>query len=352
VPLGIVCAAVGTMFVRIILSLRLRAKESHAVPGWLRPAIAGMLVGLTGVVVLMLTGHYGVFSVGYDDLSQVLNGRMIVPAVIALLLVGKFFSYIVATTANTSGGIFAPVLFIGGMLGAVVGLTGRYLGLYIGSDVVGAMALIGMGCFFASVIRCPLTSFMIVFEMTRNYTIMLPLMAGTIISYVFSVHWHPISLYDSMLVQDKITLKKMPAYQGEQDWHSLPVKAIMTFDVVAAKAEMNAERNLENIRLKGRVHHAYPILKADGALAGMVTHSELERLSGAKNATPLSEYAAKHPLVTVESETSISDVARILVTKDVLQAPVVSPSDKTRLLGFVTLHDIARQQNAIEEGGD
>jgi CIC family chloride channel protein len=352
IPLGILCAAIGTLFVRIILNLRNKGREHHGIPTWLRPALSGLIVGLIGVTILKLTNRDGVFSIGYGDLSDALNGNLLIPSVLLLLLAGKFFAYIVASAGNTSGGIFAPVLFIGGMAGALVGVAGLSANLYTSSNIVGALALIGMGGMFASVIRCPLTSFMIVFEMTHNYTIMLPLMAGNIIAYVLSVRWHPLSLYDSMLVQDKITLKKMPAYQGEQDWHNLPVKAIMTFDVMTLRGDRTARENLERIASVGRPHHAYPVLDENGFLYGMTTHGELEKFAADSPDLTLMSAIGKRHLVSLSSETSITDVARILVTEDVLQAPVVSPTDAKRILGIVTLHDIARQQNAIEEGLD
>jgi CIC family chloride channel protein len=349
IPIGIACAFIGTAFVKIILHLRVKAREQHKVPNWIRPAISGLFVGLIGVLILHLTGRDGVFSIGYGDLSDTLNGNILVPSVLILLLVGKFFAYISASAGNTSGGIFAPVLFIGGMAGALIGVSGLSLGLYDSHDIVGALALVGMGSMFASVIRCPLTSFMIVFELTHNYTIMLPLMTGNIIAYVLSVSWHPLSLYDSMLVQDKITLKRMPAYQGEQDWHNLPVKAIMTFDVITVRGDRSAAENLARIDETTRVHHAYPVIDSGGELRGMVTHGELEHMARQEGNPPLLQLIGHRRVVAISSETSIHDVARILVTEDVLQAPVVTPTEDKRMLGIVTLHDIARQQNAIEE---
>ena len=348
VPIGILCAVVGTFFVRAILALRLRARQTKAVRPWLRPMLAGALVGLIGVSVLNLTGRDGVFSIGYDDLSEALNGRLLLPAVLVLLLVGKLVSYLLNSAAGTSGGIFAPVLFFGGMLGALAGVAGQILGFGYGGNVVGALALIGMGGMFASVIRCPLTSFMIVFEMTHNYTIMLPLMVGNIVAYALSARWHPIGLYDSMLLQDGITLRKMPAYQGDQDWHNLPVKAIMTFDVATADASLSAAANLDRISRLYRRHHAYPVLGADGMLVAVVTHAELEALAKDGDERALGGILSARKLVSVSSEASISDVARILVLEDVLEAPVVPSDGERRLLGIVTLHDIARQQNAIE----
>jgi CIC family chloride channel protein len=348
IPLGIVCAALGTLFVRTLLALRQEVRHKSSIPAWLRPALAGLMIGLAGVMAFQLTGHYGVFSTGYADLALALNGRLLVPYIVLILLVGKCFAYVVAATAGTSGGIFAPVLFMGGMTGALVGLCGQML-FGCGNDVVGAVALMGMGALFASVIRCPLASFMIVFEMTHNYTIMLPLMAGNIIAYVLSVRWHPIGLYDSMLLQDRITIRHMPAYQGGQDWHNLPVKAIMTFDVVSVDGAAGAAESLAKIAGEGRSHHAYPVLDQSGTPSGMITHSELEKLKASGSADPVMRHVDRERLVSVSPETSISDVARVLVRSDVLQVPVVQQAGG-KLLGIVTLHDIARQQNAIEDG--
>jgi chloride channel protein, CIC family len=198
------------------------------------------------------------------------------------------------------------------------------------------------------VIRCPLTSILIIFEMTRNYSIILPLMAGNMIAYAISVRLRPVSVYSALLVQDGVSLKRMPSYRGERDWRNLPVSTIMTHDVVVLNAG-----TLTSTAVQGTVsvkrHHAYPVLDEQGLLVGIITRHELVDAAQADEATTVGQLLAEKRLVTVQPETSIREAARILVLGEVEQAPVVSRSDPTRLLGIVTLHDIARQQNAIEE---
>jgi len=262
------------------------------------------------------------------------------------LLIGKFVATIFAYASGGSGGLFAPALFIGGILGAILGVLGQGIIGY-DNDVVGALALLGMGAFFAAVIRCPMTSFMIIFEMTQNYTLMLPLMMGNMLAYLLASKWQPVALYDSLLLQDNISLKKMPAYMGEQDWRNLPVQTIMTFDCVKVRSHENPMQSLE--RIKGFKHHAYPVVIGEKKLLGMITHHELEDYARDNCQKSIHEIIGEQKLVTVYPEQSIRDVAKTLVLEDVLQAPVVSPTRPEKLLGLVTLHDIARQQNAIEE---
>lgn len=214
-----------------------------------------------------------------------------------------------------------------------------------------ACALLGTGAFFAAVIRCPLTSVLIIFEMTHNYSLILPLMIGNFLAYMISVKLRAIPIYDALLLQDGISLKKLPAYQGQQDWRNLPISTIMTHDCRTARGSLNAQDNLDAIKEDGHQHHGYPVIgDADSqALIGMVMHHELEELVAECNEAPLSEFLAEQKTIAIHPDDSIRDAANTLVIKDVLQAPVVSRKDASRLLGIVTLHDIARQQNAIEE---
>lgn len=345
-PLGVLAAVCGHGFVRSVLFLRERIRQHRLLPLWLRPALGGLAVGISGTAVLYFTGHLGVFGIGYADLSATLNGQMTGLAVLLALFIGKAFATIAAYACGASGGLFAPSLFLGGMLGGIVGLLGAMLFPW-DSHIVGAVSLLGMGAFFAAVIRCPLTSFMIIFEMTRNYTLMLPLMIGNGLAYLLAARWQPVALYDALLLQDKISLRKMPSYSGEQDWRNLPVQSIMTFDVVSLPAHLNPATALT--ALDGHRHHAYPVLDHEGLLLRMITHHELEELARSGEKNTLRELPLKRRLVTLQANASIRDAAKTLVIEDVMQAPVVSSTQARKLLGIVTLHDIARQQNAIDE---
>jgi CIC family chloride channel protein len=348
--LGPVAGLLGHGFTSILLLLREQFKQWQNFPTWAKPALGGLSVGLLGVTVWHFSaGHNGVFSIGYADLNAALNGGL-TWKVLLLLLVGKFAATAICYASGTSGGIFAPVLFIGSMLGGLFGvLAVNTFGL--DPSVAAAAALLGTGAFFAAVIRCPLTSVLIIFEMTQNYSLILPLMIGNFLAYIISVKLRQIPIYDALLLQDGISLKKLPAYRGEQDWRNLPISTIMTHDSRTVLGSLNAEQNLERIKEDGHKHHGYPVVKSetDAELLGVITHHELEEQVAAGSTSLISEWIVGHTIIGIYPDSSIRDVANTLVIKDVLQAPVISRKDTTKLLGIVTLHDIARQQNAIEE---
>lgn len=348
------CAGLlGHVFTSLLLYLRARFKQWKRMPPYLQPALGGLAVGLIGATVWQFSnGHHGVFSIGYADLNSALNGQLLWQALL-LLLIGKFLATAVCYASGASGGIFAPVLFIGSMLGGLLGvLMVRFFDLDPG--IAAATALLGTGAFFAAVIRCPLTSILIIFEMTHNYSLILPLMIGNLIAYLIASKLRSIPIYDALLLQDGVSLKKMPAYRGDRDWRNLPISTIMTHDCLSVFGERNAPANLQRIANKGQKHHGYPVVSEHNPLEllGMVTHHELDELQKNGDSNDLNEWLQGRGIIRVYPDDSIRDVANQLVIKDVLQAPVVSRKNPTKLLGIVTLHDIARQQNAIEDNLD
>jgi CIC family chloride channel protein len=348
--LGPAAALLGHLFTKMLLSMRNLFKQSSKFPDWARPALGGLSVGLLGVTVWQFSGgHHGVFSIGYSDLNAALNGHLMWQALL-LLLIGKLLATAICYASGASGGIFAPVLFIGSMLGGLFGvLMVQFLG--VDHSVAAATALLGTGAFFAAVIRCPLTSILIIFEMTQNYSLILPLMIGNLLAYLISSKLSSIPIYDALLLQDGISLKKLPAYRGDRDWKNLPVSTIMTHDCRCAFSELNAAENIEYILKEGHKHHGYPIVssKNQQELLGVITHHELQELQAAADPRSMQEWAEGHNIIEIHPDDSIRTAANTLVVRDVMQAPVVSRKNPRKLLGFVTLHDIARQQNAIED---
>lgn len=348
--IGPAAGLLGYLFTEMLLFLRARFKQWKNMPNWAKPAFGGLSVGLIGVTVFYLSGgHLGIFSIGYADLNAALNGQLVWFALL-FMLIGKFLATTICYASGGSGGIFAPVIFIGSMLG---GLFGEMLVHFFGFDTsVGAgAALLGTGAFFAAVIRCPMTSVIIIFEMTTNYSLILPLMVGNFLAYVISLKLCPVPIYDALLLQDGVSLKKLPSYRNKQDWRNLPVSTIMTHECQTVICSLSAKENLDRIQNGGNPHHAYPIVAELYSLdlRGIITHSELEKLAASKSCQDINQWLEDRKLVTIYPDESIRDAANTLVVRDVLQAPVVSRKNPDRLLGIVTLHDIARQQNAIEE---
>jgi len=355
IPLGLSSAFLGHLFVMGVLWLRARFLAWKQVPTWAKPALGGLMVGLLGTSVYLLTrtsaegGFDGIFSIGYNNLDDALNGRLLWWGFL-LLFIGKFVASIISYAAGASGGLFSPVLFCGAMLG---GLWGALLiGIFpdVPSGTIGACALLGMGTFFAAAIRCPITSILIIFEMTQNYSLILPLMTGNMLAYFLSAQLKAVPLYDALLLQDRVTLRRMPSYQGAQDYQNLPISTIMTHETQTVLGHLNAAANLAAITPDHK-HRAYPILNEAGELGGIIMHMELEMLAKESPEKPVAEWAKEtnQRLVTVTPGTSIREVAQKLVLADVEQAPVVSQNDPKKLLGFVTLHDVARQQNYITD---
>jgi len=347
--MGPTAGLIGHLFTQSLLKLRAHFKQWQTIPNWAKPALGGLSVGLMGVTVYHFSGgNLGVFSIGYTDLNAALNGNL-TWTVILLLLVGKLVATTVCYASGSSGGIFAPVIFIGSMIGGLFGVVLVRFGAE--PSVAAGAALLGTGAFFAAVIRCPLTSVIIIFEMTANYSLILPLMIGNFLAHLISAKLSPIPIYDALLLQDGISLKKLPAYRGEQDWRNLPVSTIMTHDSRTVSGTLDAQRNLARIEDGGHQHHAYPVVTDlnSQVLLGMITHHELEEMTAANDVQTISQWIDGHKIIEIYPDTSIRDAANTLVIKDVLQAPIVSRNDPTKLLGIVTLHDIARQQNAIEE---
>ena len=196
--IGLLAAVSGQTFLSLLLKWRSYFK-SWSMPLWLKPGFGGLAVGIIGTAVLWFSGtaNTGVFGTGYEDLSAVLKGSLILK-VLLLLFVGKFLASLIAFSMGGSGGLFGPVLCIGGLLGGIIGAL--FKGYFdLDHSFVGAAALLGMGAFFAAVIRCPLTSVLIPFEMTLNYSLILPLMVANVVAYYLAARWRPVPIYNALL---------------------------------------------------------------------------------------------------------------------------------------------------------
>jgi len=356
-PLGVGAGLIGHLFVRSTLGFRGFFKTRRWLPMWIRPATGGLSCGILGLSAYFLTREMGdaqnsVFSIGYDSLEAVFENRLTVQ-IIVVLLVMKFLAVVLNYATGGSGGLFSPTLFIGGMLGALVGAglaNIQHLGNWIpafptDTKVIGGCVLLGMGAMFAAVVRCPFTSLIIIFEMTGNYSLILPLMAGNMLAWQIARRLQPVSIYNALLLQDGVTLRKLPAYRGAQDYRKLPVQSIMTHEVFTLLKDETLASALKRISNEQGRYHAYPVVDDEGRLAGVITRHEL---SESPETTTVGELIVDQQMLSVTTDTSIRDAANRMIARDFQQVPVVSPVDSKKLIGWLTLNDIARQQNAVE----
>ncbi len=202
--LGFLAAIVSVTFTDSLLWLRARFKAFTALPKWAHPALGGLATGALAVVGLQLFHLNGIAGDPYKTLELALTGTM--PVVFMILFcVLKLLATVCSYSSGGSGGIFAPSLFMGAMLGGAVG----YLDVTIfhhSTDAIGAFAVVGMGAVFAGIVRAPMTSILIVFEMTGGYGLVLPLMIANMSAFALARYWRPVAVYEALLAQDGIHL--------------------------------------------------------------------------------------------------------------------------------------------------
>lgn len=333
--LGLLAGLAAVAFNVGLLRLRAFFRKQRKVPQWATPGVGGLILGAIGLTALLLTGSASVFGVGYELLSVELQGGL--PLKLLLMLaVFKLAATVVSYSSGSSGGIFGPSLYVGGMLGGAVGLLTQFA---LGNPMIhpGAFALVGMGAFFAGVVRAPVTSIIIIFEMTHNYSIILPLMIANIISYALATELNPTPIYDALLLQDGIHLP----HSETQVLKRLTVSAVMTRNVTTLNNNLTVAEAFDHVQTHPQLHRAYPMLDANARLAGLVTYNDLKRaLAAGQSERRLGELTSKK-LVQAYPDDTLQMVVFKLGRRGYMRLPVVSRQDPTLLLGIVTMHDIA-----------
>ena len=202
--LGLLAAVVSIVFTDGLLRLRAQFKRLSSIPRWIHPAIGGLAVGVLAVVGLEFFHMNGIAGDPYKTLTLALTGTLPL-GLMAAFCVLKLAATVLSYSSGGSGGIFAPSLFMGGMLGGVVGWVDVTV-FHHSADAIGAFAVVGMGAVFAGIVRAPMTSVLIVFEMTGGYGLVLPLMIANMSAFALARHWRPIPVYEALLAQDGIVL--------------------------------------------------------------------------------------------------------------------------------------------------
>jgi len=194
-----------------------------------------------------------------------------------------------------------------------------------------------MGAVFAGIVRAPVTSIIIIFEMTRNYSIILPLMVANIISYVLASRLSPTPIYDALLLQDGIHLP----HAERQSLKQIPVSAAMTREVVSLPGDMTVTEAFQHVQSLPENHRAYPVVDSTGRLVGVSTSNDLKRALAAGKGDRVLEQLASRNLVHVHPDHTLDAAVVKLGRHRISQLPVVDRRNSTRLLGIITMHDIA-----------
>ncbi len=234
VLLGLLAAIVSVAFTDSLLWLRAWFKRLNKVPKWVQPGIGGAATGSFAVVAILLLHLNGIAGDPYKTLTQALLGNLPVTAM-AVLCVLKLAATVTSYSSGGAGGIFAPALFMGGMLGGAVG----YLDVTVfhhPADSIGAFAVVGMGAVFAGIVRAPMTSVLIIFEMTGGYGLILPLMIANMSAFALARHWRHTPVYEALLEQDGIYLDRRHKPHDPGGQSAVPVEEMHAVDVISQPA--------------------------------------------------------------------------------------------------------------------
>jgi CIC family chloride channel protein len=334
--LGVAAAIVSLAFTQSLLGLRKWFQRMSLVPAWAHPAIGGLVTGVLAVIAISWLKADGVTGGGYTTLSDALAGNLAIHALLVLCffkLIATVFSY----SSGGAGGIFAPALFIGGMLGGVFGYLDNSF-FHHATGEIGGFALVGMGAVFAGIIRAPITSVLIIFEMTGSYDLILPLMISNMTAYALARHVRPVPIYEALLEQDGIHL---PHRRGRvaHALERLQVADAMSPGPVALLGRdtiSQAVKQIENLN-----YSTYPVIDDRNRLLGMISEVRLRRLVAEGAASQkIQGHAESRPYVLPEYP-----LVRALVRMDkagIRQIGVVDGTERKVLVGLLTMSDIVK----------
>jgi len=329
--LGVAAAVVGVLFIFALYGVR-DLWDRVRMPLPLRLAPAALAVGALGLL------HPGVMGLGYDIIETTLIGRL-ADARLLLLMFGKLITTSLTLGSHGSGGIFAPSLFIGAILGGAVGqVCDHYIPALTTSP--GAYALVGMGALFAAVSHAPMTAVLTIFEITGDYRMILPLMLACGIATIAAQHICRVSIYNLKLVRRGVHVQLGHDVNLLND---IKIGEAMTTDLVTVRPDTPAR---EVLKLSERTtHHGFPLADKQNRLHGLVTCDDIRKAADEGRLDQPVRKLASHRLIVAFPDESLNDAVRKLGLHHVGRVPVVSRQDHRRLLGIITRKDIISAYN-------
>jgi chloride channel protein, CIC family len=323
--LGVIGGIASVCFVKLLLTLRVWFRRLPPSTIWLQPVAGGLVMGVFALF------RPEVLGVGYDYVDRVLGGDFPVK-IIALLAVMRIIATPVCYSSGNAGGIFGPSLFIGAMVGGTVGSVAH--GLLPGVTAnPGAYALVGMGTAFAGIVRTPLTSVIMIFEMTRDYSIIVPLMISNTVSFFISQQLQREPIYEALALQEGVYL---PTGDSREELTGIRVSEVMHRNVepIPAEADINSAKS----QFDQQQSNSWPVGTRRHVEAVISLHQIETAEPPPKSVRDLIKSNGEYPYVYQDHPLSHALERMGQAGVDVL--PVVSRADVHELYGVVTLSDV------------
>lgn len=341
--LGLIAAIVGIAFIRMLNRAEI-IFDNWTFPQIFKPAVGAALLGIIGYIYMHFPAMSQslempqMYGSGFHYIEGVLQGH-VAWWILAALVVLKPLATSFTLGSGNSGGVFAPSLFIGAMLG---GALGHFYELTFPSIAgnSGAYALVGMAALFSATARAPLTAMLIVFEMSNDYHLILPLMVAGVTASYFAQWLHPESIYTIKLAKRGIRFfegRDMDIMQGVQ------VKEVMRKSPVTVHCDQSLHDVMSLFQETNLL--GFPVLADNYKLFGIVTLQDIHRAQAENNfdanTLTAADIATESP-ITVYPDEPIWQAIRKMSPRDLARLPVVSRADSSTLVGTISRSDILR----------
>ncbi|HUI89500.1 MAG TPA: chloride channel protein [Anaerolineales bacterium] len=327
--LGLLAGPTSALYVRSLYFFRDAFHNLH-LPDWTKLAITGLILGGAGMYLPQVLG------VGYGTIQNILNAPSLALWLLLALLIAKIILTPVSLGGGFMGGVFAPSLYLGATLGGAFGLITAQLfpGLNISPS---AFALVGMAAVLAGAVHAPLTATILLFEMTNDYRIILPVMLAVAVSLILSQRIQHDSIYITGLVRLGIRLDRGRDVE------------ILEAITVGEAMHLNTETLRESLPLMAAAetlsqtrHHGMPVVNAEGNLTGILTIQDIEKVDESQRENATVGEACTHELLVAYPNESLSDGLLRMSRHDVGRLPVVDRNHPRKLVGILRRADVIR----------
>ena len=323
--LGILAGLTAILLIRLVYDTEHFFENKISIPSHLKPALGGLLVGLIGYFLPQVFGY------GYGTISKLLNQEILLTTIL-LLFVFKIIAFVLTIGSGASGGIFSPSLFIGAALGAAFGwlINTPYPEI---TAPIGAYALVGMAALFAAVSRATFTAIIIIFELTLDYNIILPLMFSCVIADLIAWSFSPDTIYTKKL--------SMRGVKISQDMQASQLDILQVGDVMNISYGSNQKDSVASIHERFVEGHYNMTCVVDDQknLKGMITLKDINRIPMEERNHPVRDYM-RPPQAVAYSDETLSECLYKMAGNKMDSLPVVSVTDEQKVIGQISRDEI------------
>jgi CIC family chloride channel protein len=332
--LGILCGLAAFLFIKTYFFIGELFENKVPIPKTLKPALGGFIIGVISIWTPQVMGN------GYEAMQQALNGDMIWTLSFLLIFL-KIGSTAITLGSGGLGGIFAPALFIGAMLGSAFGAGIHFILPQLTASPE-TYALVAMGAVAGAVMQAPLTNILMLFELTNDYTLILPIMTSCIVaSYTMQIlHKHSIYL-------EKLLKKGINIQHGREVsvLNSFFVREVMTKKVVTLPQDTPFRKILEIVaRSKSQ---QFPVVDPEGHMTGILAFSDMREMileDGLGDLVVANDLSTKN-VISMTPSMNLNEAMELFADMDIEQLPVVHEDDPTIVVGMIARGDVMNVYN-------